>query len=123
MLAIMAQYLFQLGSLHVSSPVVCAGVLEEPFSSLALSYSHCPASTSCLVDPPILPAWPISVLLKYMIDRIQTILPHHFPPFFFKTKENTHSPFVGNVGIVFQATSCWLGALIILWGPKENLGL
>ena len=39
------------------------------------SCSHRPASTSCLVDPPILPAWPISVLLKYMIDRIQTILP------------------------------------------------
>ena len=55
---------------------------EGAFSSLALSYSHCPASTSCLVDPPILPAWPISVLLKYMIDRIQTILPHHFPLFF-----------------------------------------
>ena len=52
---------------------------EEPFSSLALSYSHCSASTSCLVDPPILPAWPISVLLKYMIDRIQIILLHQVP--------------------------------------------
>ena len=27
------------------------------------------------------------------------------------------------MGVVFQATSCWLGALIILWGPKENLEL
>ena len=52
------------------------------FSSLAFSYSHCPASTSCLVDPPILPAWPISVLLKYMIDRIQIILPYQVLFFF-----------------------------------------
>ena len=29
------------------------------------SCSHCITSTSCLVFPPILPAWPISVLLKY----------------------------------------------------------
>ena len=76
MLAIMAQYLSQCDSLHVASSVVCAGVAEGVSFSLALSYSHCPASTSCLVDPPILPAWPISVLLKYMIDRIQIILPH-----------------------------------------------
>ena len=83
MLATWAQYLSRCDSLHVASSVVCTGVAEEPFSSLALSYSHYSASTSCLVDPPILPAWPISVLLKYMIDRIQTILPHHFPLFFF----------------------------------------
>ena len=83
MLATWAQYLSQCDGLHVASSVICAGMAEEPFSSLALSYSHCPASTSCLVDPPILPAWPISVLLKYMIDRIQTILPHHlaFTPY------------------------------------------
>ena len=67
----MAPYLSQLGKLHVASSVVCAGMAEKLFSSLALSYSHYSASTSCLVDPPILPAWPISVLLKYMIDRIQ----------------------------------------------------
>ena len=77
MLATMAPYLSQLGKLHAASLVVCAGVAEELLSSLALSYSHYSASTSCLVDPPILPAWPISVLLKYMIDRIQIILLHH----------------------------------------------
>ena len=94
---------------------------EKPSCFPEYSCSLCSTSTSCLVFLPILPAWPISVLLKYMIDRIQTILPHHFSLFlFFLTKENTHSPFVGNVGIVFQATSCWLGALIILWGTKEN---
>ena len=76
MLATWAQYLSQCDSLRVASSVVCAGMAEEVSSSLALSYSHCPASTSCLVDPPILPAWPISILLKYMIDRIQTIFPH-----------------------------------------------
>ena len=73
----MAQYLSQRDSSHVASLVVCAGVAEGAFSSLAFSYSHCPVSTSCLVDLPILPAWPISVLLKYMTDRIQTILLHH----------------------------------------------
>ena len=72
----MAQYLFQRGSLHLSSPVVWAELEESTSFFLAFSYSHCPASTSCLVDPLILPAWPISVLLKYMIDRIQIILPH-----------------------------------------------
>ena len=75
----MAPYLSQLGKFHAASSVVCTGMAEGVSSSLALSYSHCPASTSCLVDPPILPAWPISVLLKYMIDRIQTILPHQCP--------------------------------------------
>ena len=29
------------------------------------SCSHCPNSTSCLVDPPILPTWQISVYLKH----------------------------------------------------------
>ena len=72
----MALYLSQLGKLHAASSVICTGVAEELLSSLALSYSHYSTSTSCLVDPPILPAWPISVLLKYMIDRIQIILPH-----------------------------------------------
>ena len=89
MLATWAQYLSQCDSLHVASSVVCAGMAEGVSSSLALSYSHCPASTSCLVDLPILPAWPISVLLKYMIDRIQTILPYQCFMFvlllFFKT--------------------------------------
>ena len=76
MLAIMAQYLVQCDSLLVASSVICAGVPEGPSSSVTLFYSLCPASTSCLVDLPILPAWPISVLLKYMIDRIQIILLH-----------------------------------------------
>ena len=40
------------------------------------SHSLSSTSTSCMVFLPILPAWSISILLKYMIDRIQTILPH-----------------------------------------------
>ena len=119
----MVQYLSQLGNLHAASSVVCTGVAREVLLP-EYSQSLCSTPTSCLAFLPILPAWPISVLLKYMIDRIQIILPHHFPLFFFfKTKANTHSPFVGNVGVVFQATSCWLGALIVLRGPKENLEL
>ena len=58
MLAIMAQYLFQLGSLHVSSLVVCAGVAEEPLLPRILLFSlhHLyflsgfPAYTACLAN-------------------------------------------------------------------------
>ena len=64
------------GSLHVASSVICAEVAEGVSCFLEHSCSHRPSSPSCLVDLPILPAWPISVLLKYMIDRIQTILLH-----------------------------------------------
>ena len=46
---------------------------------LEYSQSLCSTPTSYLAFAPILPAWPISVLLKYMIDRIQIILPHYEP--------------------------------------------
>lgn len=32
-------------------------------------------------------------------------------------------PLFGNVNAVFYVTSCWLGVIVILWGPKANLGL
>ena len=64
-LATWAQYLSQCDSLHVASLVVWTGVAEEPPCFPEFSCSHCITSTSCLVFPPILPAWPISVLLKY----------------------------------------------------------
>ena len=75
-LATWAQYLSQCDSLHVASLVVWTGVAEELPCFPEFSCSHCSTPTSCLTFPPILPAWPISILLKYMIDRIQIILPH-----------------------------------------------
>ena len=72
----MAQYLSQLGRLHPASSVVCTGMAEEASCFPEFSCSHCITSTSCLVFLLILSAWPISILLKYMIDRIQTILLH-----------------------------------------------
>ena len=74
------------GRLHLVS--LWSGQEWEEWASsfLAFSCSHHAAFTSCLVDLPILPAWPINVLLKYMIDRIQIILPHHFPLFFKQRK-------------------------------------
>ena len=126
----MAWYLFQLAG-HILLPLWSVQDWEESASSFPeFSCSHCITSTSCLVFLPILPAWPISTYLKH--DGQNTdYSPAPLPPLFFKTnkqtnkqtKENIHSPFLGNVGVVFQATSSCLGALIILWGPKENLEL
>ena len=72
----MAQYPSWQGRSHVASSKSGQKWEEWASSFPAFSCSHHPVSTSCLVDLPILPAWPISVLLKYMIDRIQIILPH-----------------------------------------------
>ena len=85
------------------------------FSFPEFSCSHCPTSTSCLVDSPILPAWLISVLLKYMIDRLQTILPHH--SISYKTDWAISSSFlltlVAYINPLFLSTlATWLGAFL-----------
>ena len=85
-LATWAQYLSQCDSLHVASSVVYAGVAEELSCFPEFSCSHCITSTSCLVDPPILPAWPISVLLKYDWQNTDNS-PTSFPSFFFKQRK------------------------------------
>ena len=119
----MAQYLFQWGSSHPAALVIWAGVgginfLFPRILLLSLHHFHFlsgfPTYTSCLANQRLFKTW----LTEYRQFSHTTS-----PSFFKKSKENIHSPFFGNVGIVFQATSCWLGALIILWGPKENLEL
>ena len=65
MLATWAQYLSRCDSLNVASSVVCTGMAERELLLPEYSKSLCSTPTSCLAFPPILPAWPISVLLKY----------------------------------------------------------
>ena len=61
----MARYLSQPGRLHLTFRWSGQEWEEWAFSFPKFTCSHCPAPTSCLVDPPILPSWPISVYLKY----------------------------------------------------------
>ena len=60
----MAQYLFQRDSF---TSFLCGGLSRTAEELLLPEYSLslCSTSTSCLVFPPILPAWPISIYLKY----------------------------------------------------------
>ena len=100
---------------------------EEEWASFfpEFSCSHWPASTSCLVVPPILPAWLLANqhFFKHNWQNTELSLSTS-SSFFFKKKTGTSIvDFFLNVGIVFQVTSCYLGMLIILWGPKENLEL
>ena len=75
------------------------------------------ACTYGLVFLPILPAWSISIYEKYNWQITEN------SPFCLLTKENTHSPILGGMQALFHTISCYLEALIILWGPKESLGL
>ena len=71
---------------------------ESASSFPEFSCSHCNTSTSCLVFPPILSAWQISIFLKHDWQNTDNS-PVPLPPLLLKKKkkENIHSPFLGGM--------------------------